>query len=92
MKNRLDQQSIYCEAPHRTVNVASMRLTGIVWILLFAALNLRSQQITLERFASVAGTVESVSAGAIVLVDERGARHELLIAEHDEETVPLKKA
>jgi hypothetical protein len=90
------QQTIRSEARRRRVGTLriprTIHRTGVVWIFLFAAHNLSAQQITLQRYVSIAGTVESVAAGAMVLVDEQGTRHEVQIAEHGEETVPLKKA
>jgi hypothetical protein len=51
-----------------------------------------AQQITVERYVSATGRIESVSPGAVVVVDDEGARHDLQIAEKGEEGVPLKQA
>lgn len=69
-----------------------MEIAACGTVLLLLADDLAAQQIALERIESITGTVESVSAGEIVVVDSQGTRHELQIAEHGEEAVPLKKA
>jgi hypothetical protein len=61
-------------------------------MLLLGTCVVHAQQLTLERVVTLAGKVESLAPGTLVIMDEEGRRHEFQIAEKGEDAVPLKKA
>jgi hypothetical protein len=91
MKHRI-QQPMHSQIARQAAGAAAFCRVVSAIAVSAAAHNLLAQQITLQRYVSISGTVESVAAGAMVLLDDQGNRHEVQIVEHGEQTVPLKQA